>query len=182
MNAHKFPWKMATLRLASVLTMTGLALSACGPAATEVPATEAPAATEAPTATLEPFHTATPAPTSTPRPTLTPVADPNPGGLFPVGDYKPFPLPGIITDLTFSADGTFAMMLASGGGPELITSTYVVTGDKIVLNDNPGGGCSGYPGTFTWSFEENTLRLKAFEDTCTQPRAHDLDRQWIKQS
>ena len=113
------------------------------------------------------------APASTPiPPTITPR------GPFPTGSYKAVN-PVDVTDLVLLEDGTFTRLLASENS--LITGTYEVTGDKIVLNEDPGMPCTGYPGTYTWSFDGKTLTLKVVEDNCDFPRSHNLSRSWSKQ-
>ena len=107
-------------------------------------------------------------------PSVTPYAGP-----FPVGDYKPVTSTGI-TSLHFFDDDTFKMLLP-GLGELVIPGTYVVTSDNIVLNEPAGGPCGGFPGTYTWSFDGETLTLEAVEDDCPNPRAEILTRTWTKQ-
>lgn len=109
-------------------------------------------------------------------PTVTPTATPS--GPFPVGDYKAVS-PLRATDLSFLDDDTFTLLLPSED--TVITGTYVVTADKIVLNENPYNLCSGYPGTYTWSFDGETLTLEAVEDKCDVPRQANLSRAWTRQ-
>ncbi len=143
-------------------------LSACAPASTPIP----PTITAVPTTTPIP-PTITAVPTTTPiPPTITP------GGPFPTGSYKAV-APVDVTDLVFLEDGTFTRLLRSEN--YLITGTYEVTGDKIVLNEDRSMPCFGSPGTYTWSFDGKTLTLKVVEDNCFFPRPRNLSRIWTKQ-
>jgi hypothetical protein len=143
-------------------------LSACAPASTPI----------LPTITAVPTTTPIP-PTTTAVPTTTPIPPTiTPGGPFPTGSYKAAN-PVDVTDLVFLEDGTFTRLLASEN--YLITGTYEVTGDKIVLNEDRPMPCFGSPGTYTWSFDGKTLTLKVVEDNCEFPRRVNLSRNWTKQ-
>jgi hypothetical protein len=125
--------------------------------------------------TAQSLGTTTPIPESNttlpaPKPTAT-----APGG-FPVGTYKPDNM--LFTLIQFSADSTFVLEVAG----DRHQGRYDVSGDQIVLNTYDGV-CAGYPGTYQWKMDGNTLLLKPINETCTgSPRSEDLgSRSWILQ-
>jgi hypothetical protein len=153
-------------------------LSACAPASTPIP----PTITAVPTTPISPTITAVPTtpipPTITAVPTTPIPPTITPGGPFPTGSYKAV-IPHDVSDLVFLEDGTFTRLLRTEN--YLIPGHYEVTGDKIVLNEDRGTPCFGYPGTYTWSFDGKTLTLKVVEDNCDFPRGSNLSRSWTKQ-
>ena len=154
--------------LGMLIIMTG---AACRPAATPIAAPTA--ASLAPT-NLTPIavetSTRTPRPTATPAPTLTP------SGPFPIGTYKALH-PLYFDGFRFRADGTYTVHFTDG---TTAPGTYVVSGDKIVMN--PGKACIGYPREFTWAFDGRILTFKFPKDNCPIGQ-HGLEeaRQWLKQ-
>jgi hypothetical protein len=133
-----------------------------------------------PTVTLMILATETPASTSTLAPTASftsPAPTYTPGGPFPTGTYEPIRVL-YINKLEFREDGTFRYTLDGGGA---VSGTYVLDSNQIVLNESQIGPCAGFPGTYKWSFDGNTLYLKAIEDKCPLPHKLPLQRGWVKQ-
>ena len=150
-----------------VFALLSVALTACAPASTPIPSTENPVPTPTPTQ-----PTAIPSVTPTVTPTVTP------SGPFPTGIYKAdYPL--MVTDLIFREDGTFTRLIPSED--VTITGTYEVTGDQIVLNEDPRNPCFGVPGTYIWSFDGTTLTLRDVKDECQLRRYNLRLRTWTRQ-
>ena len=95
---------------------------------------------------------------------------------FPLGDYEPEHK--LDADwISFRAEGRYVIAIE----PREIAGTYVVDGDKIVLNEQSGVGLN-HPGTYHWEIHGNALTLKAIDDQCTaSERATDLSRTWDRQ-
>jgi len=96
-----------------------------------------------------------------PRVTPTPLPTPGPAtGPFPVGSF--------ITDrddpigphmIEYRTDGSYVYQ----GHGNTAVGTYAVTGDRVTFKDNY---CGGVLGTYTWSFDGDTLSFEMLDDTC----------------
>lgn len=103
-------------------------------------------------------------------------------GLFPIGYFK-VANPLDFLGLTFRTDGTYSIWFddpsTTHSRNTMEPSTYVVTGDKIVLNETGQGdggatNCIGFPGTYTWTFDGTVLTFVQVDDQCPQPRNENM--------
>jgi hypothetical protein len=91
---------------------------------------------------------------------------------FPTGSFVGGPLTA-----TFSKDGTH---IVTENGRTVVSGTYTIKADQIVLTDKAGEYTCTETGTYQWGFDGTALTFKAVLDNCG-PRVDSLTRQkWIR--
>ena len=91
---------------------------------------------------------------------------------FPTGSFAGGPLTA-----TFNKDGTHVV---SENGRVVLSGTYTIQTDQIVLTDKAGESTCTDTGTYQWRFDGTSLTFRAVLDNCS-PRVDSLTRQkWIR--
>ena len=144
-------------------------LSACSP--TPSPVTIPPTSTVQPASTDTPFPTSTETSLPTPTRTSTPIPKPTLEN-FPFGTFQAN-YEGSVLIHTFNAEGTWNARLDN---QHLDGGTFTINGFQIEIYAT---GCQfaglDHKGTYTWSFDGETLTFKKVTDNC-DPRTLFLQR------